>query len=160
MAEKLPEEIKKIINDESTVAVLSAVEQDGNPYAQVAHKIAVKDDGRIAVHQLLEKSQLQKNLVYSIWFSKKVSLVLAAKNGERFHLYLKPYQAVIAGREFTKEYIKVLAEYGNDADLSTIWLFDVESFASAKYSDERAKEKAEHPYLYHMDKVAKEEYRA
>lgn len=157
MTEKITEEIKNIINDKRTLAVLSAVGKDGNPYAQAAHKIAVKDDGRIAVHQLLEKSQLQKNLVYSIWFSKKVSLLLTSKDGKQFHLYLKPYQAVVAGREFTKEYKKVLAEYGPDSDLSTIWLFDVESFASANYSDEKAREKEEHPYLYHMDKIVKGE---
>lgn len=160
MAITLTDELKDIISDAQTVAVISAVGKDGNPYAQVPHKIAVCADGRLSVHQLLEKSQLQKNLVYSLWFSKQVSLVLAAKDGRRFHLYLKPYQALIAGREFTREYKAVLAEFGQDADLSTVWLFDVESFASATYADERAQEREAYPYLYHLDRIAKEEFRA
>lgn len=160
MAIALSDELKAIIGDFSTVAVISAVGKNGNPYSQVPHKISVREDGRIAVHQLLEKSQLQKNLVYSLWFSKKVSLVIGAKDGRKFHLYLTPYQALVAGREFTKEYESVLAEFGEDADLSTVWLFDVDSYASATYKDEHAQEKAEHPYLYHMDHIVKEEFRA
>lgn len=160
MAEKLNDDVKKILTDPATVAVISAVGKDGNPYSQVPHKIGLWEDGRISVHQLLEKSPLQKNLVYSLWFDKRVSLLLAAKDGSSYHLYLKPYQALVAGRDFTREYQQVLAEFGEDADLSTVWLFDVESAVSASYADEQAAEKKDHPYLYHMDHIAKEEYRA
>ncbi|MCR5724345.1 MAG: hypothetical protein K6G80_04570 [Treponema sp.] len=160
MAEKLTDELKHILTAPDTLAVISAVGKDGNPYSQVPHKIGLWEDGRISVHQLLEKSLLQKNLVYSLWFDRQVSLVLAAKDGSSYHLYLKPYQALVAGREFTREYQQVLSEFGPDSDLSTVWLFDVEAVASASYRDERAKEREEHPYLYHLDHIVKEEYRA
>ena len=155
MAEKVSEEIKALLGDPATVAVISAVGKDGNPYAQVPHKIALGEDGRIAVYQLLEKSPLQKNLVYSLWFSRRVSLVLAAKDGRRFHLFLTPYQALVAGRDFTREYQQVLADFGPEADLSTVWLFDLESVVSSSYREEQAREREAHPYLYHLDHIAK-----
>ncbi len=160
MAEKVSEEIKALLGDPATVAVISAVGKDGTPYSQVPHKIGLWEDGRISVHQLLEKSLLQKNLVYSLWFDKRVSLLLAAKDGSSYHLYLKPYQALVAGRDFTREYQQVLVDFGPEADLSTVWLFDLESVVSSSYREEQAREREAHPYLYHLDHIAKEEYRA
>ncbi len=159
MSIKISDDIKKIIEDKQSVAVVSAIGKNGFPYSQKTHKILVKDNGQIAIYELLEKSQIQKNLVFSLWFSKEVSLLVVTSQGKSFYFTLKPYRALEAGHEFTNEYNKILSEFGSDADLSTVWLFDVENIEETTYEVEHEKEKKEHPYLYHMDHIVKEEFR-
>ena len=151
MAFELTEEIKKIINDKTTVAVISAVGKNGNPYSAVSSKLEIRQDGRLGFYSLLEASQIQKNLVYSIWFDKEVSISLIASDGRNFQLYAKPYQALIAGQEFEKAYEQSLVDFGEDADLSTVWLLDVVSVKESTYRVEKENQKKEHPYLGHYD---------
>ena len=151
MAYELTEEIKEIINDKNTIAVVSAIGKNGNPYSAVSNKLEVRKDGRLGFYSLLETSQIQKNLVYSIWFDKKVSISLISKDGRNFQLYVKPYQALIAGREFEAAYETAIAEFGEDADLSTVWLLDLVSAKESTYKVEKEIEKKEHPYLGHYD---------
>lgn len=151
MAFELTDELKNIITDKSTVAVISAVGKNGNPYSAVSNKIEIRNDGRIGFYSLLESSQIQKNLVFSIWFDKEVSLSLIAKDGRNFQLYAKPYQALIAGRDFEVAYETALQEFGEDTNLSTVWLLDVVSAKESTYKVEKEIQKKEHPYLMHYD---------
>ena len=153
MAFELTEELKEIINNKSTVAVVSAVGKNGNPYSAVGLKLEIRKDGRLGLYSLLETSQLQKNLVFSIWFDKEVSISLIAKDGRNFQLYVKPYQALIAGREFEAAYETAIAEFGEDADLSTVWLLDLVSAKESTYKVEKEIEKKAHPYLGHYDHI-------
>lgn len=97
---------------------------------------------------------MQKNLVYSIWFEKEVSLSLLGKNGEIYRVSAKPYQALIAGHRFEEAYINAQEEFGEETDLSTVWLLDVTAVEDDTY--EAAREK-EHPYLMHMDHIYRKE---
>lgn len=151
MAFELTEEIKNIINDKNTIAVVSAIGKNGNPYSAVSSKLEIRKDSRLGFYSLLETSQIQKNLVYSIWFDKEVSISLISKDGRNFQIYAKPYQALIAGREFEVAYEQSLVEFGEDTDLSTVWLLDVVSAKESTYKVAKEIEKREHPYLGHYD---------
>ncbi len=153
MAFELSEEIKNIVNDGSTVAVISAVGKNGNPYSAVSKKLEAREDGRLGFYSLLETSQIQKNLVYSIWFDKDVSISLIAKNGRNFQLYAKPYQALIAGQDFVAAYENAQKEFGEDTDLSTVWLLDVVSAKESTYQIEKEIQQKEHPFLGHYDHI-------
>lgn len=48
--------------------------------------LKVLDDGTLAFYELLETSQTQKNLVYSIWFNKYVSVTVVTKDGRSYQL--------------------------------------------------------------------------
>lgn len=156
MAEQLSKEIIDAINDKNSIVVLSAVGKDGNPYSEVGVKVKVRDDGRIAYYELLESSQTQKNLVYSIWNDREVSIIVAASNQKNYLIQGKPYRALIAGREFEKEYVEAEAEFGKDTDLSTVWLIDVTDYSENTYREGRKRERQEHPLLMHLDHIFKE----
>lgn len=156
MSLHITEEVKEIINDKETVAVISAVGKNGNPFSEVSKKLTIWKDERIAYYELLESSQLQKNLVYSLWFDKEIIISLIGKNGKNYSVIGKPYQALIAGHEFEAEYIEAQEEFGERTDLSTVWLIDVISITEDTYEVAKTKEEREHPYLMHMDHIYKE----
>jgi hypothetical protein len=156
VAAKLSNEIIAAINDSASVIVLSATGKDGSPYSEQAVKVQVREDGRIAWYELLESSQTQKNLVYSIWNDREVSILVSAPDRKNYLILGKPYRALMAGREFEREYVDVQKEFGSDTDLSTVWLIDVVSYSENTYSEGRKREKEEHPLLMHLDHIFKE----
>lgn len=157
MSLDITEEIEKIINDKETVSVISAVGKNGNPVSQVGKKLTLWEDGRIAYYEFLESSQLQKNLVYSIWFGKEIIISLIGKDGKNYSVVGKPYQALIAGHVFEAEYEKTQEEFGEKTDLSTVWLIDIVRVTEDTYEVAKEREEKEHPYLMHMDHIYKEE---
>ena len=84
------EKIEKLLEEKETISVISAVGKNGNPISQVGRKLTMWGKGRIAYYEFLESSQMQKNLVYSIWFEKEVSLSLLGKNGEIYRVSANP----------------------------------------------------------------------
>ncbi len=60
--------IRELLADKRAIVVISAVGQDGNPYTEVSRKLVLNESGRLEYYEFLETSQLQKNLVYSLWF--------------------------------------------------------------------------------------------
>lgn len=151
----LSEELKQVINDPASRVILSAVGKNGQICSELGIKVRTDENGRIRFYELLESSQMQKHLVYSLWFDKKVTLLVI--NGARnFHITGTIYQAVIAGYEFESEYEAILNEVDQDADLSTVWLIDVEDWQENTYQEARERQKREHPLLMHMDHIYKE----
>lgn len=151
------EKIEKLLEEKETISVISAVGKNGNPISQVGRKLTMWGNGRIAYYEFLESSQMQKNLVHSIWFEKEVSLSLLGKNGEIYRVSAKQYQALIAGHRFEEAYINAQEEFGEETDLSTVWLLDVTAVEDDTYEAAREKEKKEHPYLMHMDHIYRKE---
>lgn len=146
---------QELIKQEGNQVIISAVGKDGTPYSEAGVKVRVNADGRLAYYELLESSQMQKNLVYSLWFNKKVSLTVLDRTGRNYHLGGRIYRAWISGRDFEEEYVKILEEQGKDADLSTIWLIDVVEFTETSYPAARERERKEHPYMMHWDHIYK-----
>lgn len=149
----LQEEIKKIIEDKESIVAVSAVGKSGNPYTEISKKLVSREDGRLAYYELLESSQLQKNLVFSLWFNKEISISVIAKDRKNYTITGKPYRAIIAGHEFEEQYVRAQEEFGEKTDLSTVWLIDVTGFWEDTYEAAKQREEEEHPYLMHMDQI-------
>lgn len=156
MENKQIENIRQEIEEKGALVILSAVGSDGNPYSEVGVKVKFNDKKQIVYYQYLETSQLQKNLVNSIWFNKKLSIVVIAKDGRNYHITAKPDRTIIAGHIFEQAYEEALCEYGADTDLSALWLIDIEKITENTYAAARTREILEHPLLMHLDHLYKE----
>lgn len=143
---------ENIVSKPGNTVIISAVGKDGIPYSGVALKTEIKN-GKLAYYELLESSQMQKNLVYSLWFNKAVSVLIIDSDGKNYQLKGKVYRAWMAGRDFEEEYVKILKEQGAEADLSTIWLIEIEDSLETTYDAGRIREKTEHPYMMHWDHI-------
>ncbi|MHB8062397.1 MAG: pyridoxamine 5'-phosphate oxidase family protein [Ruminiclostridium sp.] len=156
MSIKLSDEIVKAIKDEHSIKVLASNDKDGIPHVTVKNTLTLLDDGRIIYYELLESSQTQRNLVYSIWFKKQVAINVITKDAKSYLIKGTPYKAVIAGQQFEKAYLEVQDKVGKDIDLSTIWIIEPEEAHEETFAVRREIIEKDHPYVLHLDRIAKE----
>jgi hypothetical protein len=155
----LSPETRTAIGAIDSVKVVATVGKEGIPHAVVKDSLTLLDDGTIAFYELLETSQTQKNLVYSIWFNKPVSITVLTKEGRSYQVKGLPKKAVVAGQRFTEAYIDVQNRLGPDIDLSALWLIAPSEEREQTFLVRRQIEEAAHPYEIHVDRIAKEEFK-
>ncbi|MDR2089615.1 MAG: hypothetical protein LBP73_09700 [Clostridiales Family XIII bacterium] len=159
MAIVLTKKAAAALRSPETVKLIATVGKEGEPHVAVKDTLTLLPDGTIAFYELIETSKTQKNLVYSLWFSKRVSVLTVARDGESHLIKGVPYRAVTAGGAFLEAYEDVQKRYGPDADLSAIWLIPPEWERENTLAVRRAEEEIAHPYEIHMDRIAKEALR-
>lgn len=159
MSVQLTEEIKQAIYDKDSIKVVATISKEGVPHVTAKGSLTVDEEGRIKFLELLEKSQTQRNLVYSIWFDKKVAINIITADKRSYQIKGVPYKAITTGHVFQEAYIDVQNRLGKDIDLSAIWLIDVEEAYEETFAVKREQLETEFPYELHVDRLAKEEYR-
>lgn len=158
MGFQFSDEIEQAILDKDSVVVIGSISKEGLPHVTVKNTVFL-EDGRIGFYELLEKSQTQKNLVYSLWFDKTVSINIITKDRKSYQIKGIPYKAIVSGHKFIEAYINVQKTLGNDIDLSAIWLININSVEEETFSAKRSELEAEFPFEVHLDRLIKEEFR-
>ncbi len=151
MAVILNDEIKALLLEKTTVKAIATVDREGNPHVAYKGSLHINDEGNLEFYELLESSQTNKNMVWSIWFKKTVAVNILGKDGTSYQMKGVPRKAVIAGREFQRHYNLVQEKYG-DMDLSTVWIIEPEEVVEESFKKRRAAEEKEHPILGHLDR--------
>ncbi|MCR5250571.1 MAG: pyridoxamine 5'-phosphate oxidase family protein [Lachnospiraceae bacterium] len=159
MSVQLEKKIIEAINDPASVKVIATVSKDGVVHVTPKGSITVDEEGRIRFLELLEKSQTQKNLVYSIWFDKYVAINIITADKKSYLIKGKTLKTVNSGKEFQDEYVAVQKKLGYDIDLSAIWFVDVEEVSEQTFEVRREILETAYPYEKHVDRFAKDEYR-
>jgi hypothetical protein len=159
MAFALSSEARTAIEAADSVKVVATAGKEGIPHVVVKDSLTLLKDGTIAFYELLETSQTQKNLVYSIWFNKLVAITVLTKDGRSYQVKGIPKKAVIAGKKFTEAYIDVQNRLGPDIDLSALWLITPSEEREQTFLVRRQIEETAHPYEIHVDRIAKEAFR-
>jgi hypothetical protein len=159
MAFSLSREAAKSILAEDSVKIVATVGKKGIPHAVIKDSVTLLPDGTLAFYELIETSQTQKNLVYSIWFNKPVAVTVLTKDGKSYQIKGIPQKAVIAGRRFLDAYADVQRALGEDIDLSALWLITPSEEREETFLVRREIEEAAHPYEIHVDRIVKEEYK-
>lgn len=154
MAVQLSEEIITLFKDLDTVKILSTVDQDGNPHATVKQTLSIGEDGNLFYLELLESSKTNRNLVRSIWFNRKATVIVKGKTGKSYQIKGTPVQNIIAGPIFQKNYNEIRERLG-DVDLASIWVIRPEEIIDQTYRIRKETEEAVHPYFLHLDRLAK-----
>lgn len=154
MAVQLTEELVRLFNEQETVKILSTVDQDGNPHATVKQTLSIDEDGNLFYLELLESSRTNQNLVRSIWFNRKVTVIIKGKAGESYQIKGTPVRNIITGPIFQKHYIEIRERLGN-VDLAAVWVIRPEEIINQTYQARRETEETNHPYFTHLDRLAK-----
>jgi hypothetical protein len=160
MAFLLSQAAQDALRSTESVKLVATIGKDGTPHVTEKGTLTLRDDGRIAFYEFIETSQTNKNLVFSIWFSKVVAITALTKYGKSFLIKGKPYKTVIAGQEFLSAYADAQQRFGKDTDLSAVWLIDPEWEREETFSVRRNEEETAHPYELHIDRIIKEEYKS
>lgn len=148
----LSDELKNIINDTETLKVIATVNRDGIPHVAYKGSIHVEED-EIVFYDLIQSSQVNKNLVNSIWFDGKIAINILSKDKRSFLIIGKAVRSVTAGRNFEKIYVDLQEKKGREVDLSAIWYIEPISVREETYEKRREQEEEKYPYIRHLDRV-------
>jgi len=159
MSIQLSDEVINAIKDPQSVKVMATISKEGIPHVTAKGSLTVDDNGRIRFLELLEKSQTQKNLVYSIWFDKIVAVNVITQDKKSYQIKGKIYKTINSGREFQDAYVATQEKYGYDIDVSAIWLVDVDEVTEETFAARRDELETKYPYELHVDRLAKDELR-
>lgn len=154
MSVELSKEIIEAFAEKNTIKALATVDKHGLPYVVYKGSLHINEDGKIELYEILESSQNNSNLVYSIWFDKTASVNLLTADRKSYQIKLKPIKSITSGRYFENVY-NTIRSGGRDIDLGAIWQFEAveikeETFAVRVQEDEEA-----YPLLKHIDRLLK-----
>jgi hypothetical protein len=149
MAIKLDETVKALLENTGAVKVLASIDKNGMPHVTFKDSIRLNSGGNLEYDEIIESSQTNKNLVFSIWFNKQVAINVLGPDKTSFQIKGIPVKALIYGKKFEERYNKLKAEKG--LDLSTIWIIEPHIIIEETFAARRAYEDARHPLLRHLD---------
>lgn len=151
MAVVLSENIVNLLRDRETKKVLATVDKNGVPNVAFKGSITVNENGELEVVELLETSQTNKNLTYSLWFDKLVAITIWGKDGENYEIKGVPVKVHIDGPYFEKKYREALKRNSNN-DISGVWIIRPEAVRDQTYARRKQEQDEKYPILGHLDK--------
>ncbi|MDR1164062.1 MAG: pyridoxamine 5'-phosphate oxidase family protein [Candidatus Accumulibacter sp.] len=154
MSIPLSAETIELLGDPDTLKVLTTVDTNGSPHAVVKKSLHTADDGTIHFLEIFEASVSHRNLTASIWFDRKVSILLFGKEGRQTQIKGRPVKCHISGPVFLDHYARVRERLG-DVDLAGVWVVEPEEVIDESFAVRKAQYRAEHPDFIHLDRIAK-----
>jgi hypothetical protein len=149
---KIDKKLADVINRSSTVKAIGTISKDGIPHVVYKGSIHVNEDGKILLYELLESSRNGQNLVYSIWFDKKVVISVLDEEKNSYEILGHPERCITCGKEFEEVYKKLRQDRG-DVDLSAIWFIQPEEIKNESYPVRKQEEETDYPIICHLDRL-------
>lgn len=151
MAGILTEEVKAAIADKDTLKSIATIDKNGIPHVVYKGSLHVDSDDNLEFYDILESSKINQNLVYAIWFGKKVAVHILTSDKKSYEIIGSPVKSVTSGREFEEVY-KNLLERNPNGDLNAIWTIEPESIREETFSVRVQESARDYPVLGHLDK--------
>lgn len=147
----LPKEVIRLLQDPQTRKTLATVDENGVPHVACKESMIVLDSGEIAYAEELESSQVNKNMVRSIWFDKMVAVSVVGK-GMTYQIRGKPYKCLITGPLFKEFLLRAREKDGPDADIQSVWLITPEKVFNESLAQRIQEEEEKRPFFNkHLD---------
>jgi hypothetical protein len=108
----------------------------------------------VQVLELLETSRTNRNLVRSIWYDRRVAILLKGQDGRSFQIKGLPVRAHVSGPVFQKHYSEVRARLG-DVALAAVWVIRPDEVLDETPDVRRKEEQAAHPSFTHLDRLVR-----
>lgn len=154
MAVELSSEIIESINAPGSVKVLASKDRHGEVHVVAKGSIFVTEEGKIGYLELLESSQTNKNLIYSLWFEQKVAINIITEDRRSYQIKGIPVKSLVFGSEF-EEYYKRVVEWDANNDLAAVYFIEPVEVIEQTYPVRRKEENEKHPLYVHLDRLAK-----
>lgn len=153
MAIELNDKVKALLKDKTSKKALATVDKNGEVHVVFKGSLTVNDDGKLEVLEVLETSQTNKNLTYSIWFNKKVAVNVLGEDGSSYEIKGIASKYILAGPEFEKRY-KEIRKRNPKADLAGIWIIDPTDIKEETFAVRLQEEIDNYPIIGHLDRDA------
>src|SRR5690349_2423960 len=82
MAVALDQETRDLLADPTTIGIIATTDGEGSPQVSVSRYLKADEEGRLVHLELLESSPTTRNLLRSLWFDRKVAVLLQGKEGQ------------------------------------------------------------------------------
>lgn len=153
MADILNNKVKELLKAKESKKALATVDKQGEVHVVFKGSLTVDDAGNLIFLELLETSQTNRNLTYSIWFDKKVAVNVLGNDGTSFEIRGIPERVILTGPEFEEKYKEVRA-HNPKADLSGIWIIKPTDVREETFTVRLQDEIDNYPIIGHMDRDA------
>lgn len=153
MSYPLSEEIKTAINAPESWKSIASVSADGALHLVYKQSLHVNEDGDLEFYEFIESSQNNKNMVNSIWFEQPVAINILTADRRSFEIHGIAKKALIAGAKFEQIYEEQIAN--GHADLSTVWIIEVQDISEKTLKKRVEEELKAHPHFRHLDQLLK-----
>jgi|GEM_PF-1837343 hypothetical protein len=107
-------EIEPLIQDKSSLKIIAAASAEGVVHAAPKGTLHVDEDGNLQYVELFEASKSYRNITASLWFNKKVAVLIIGEDQRAFEITGDVKSILISGRKFEKLYRKLQEEKGFD----------------------------------------------
>lgn len=151
MGKILSEKVVALLRDKNTKKVLATIDKNGIPNVAFKGTITVNENGDLEVIELLETSQTNKNLTYSLWFRKYVAITIWGEGGEAYEIKGVPVKVYIDGPYYEEKYKEALARNSAN-DISGVWIIEPAEVRNQTYALRKKEQDEKYPILGHLDK--------
>jgi hypothetical protein len=150
MSEIITEEIKKALAAPGTLKSVATVDKTGVPHVVYKGSLHLDKDDNFEFYDILEDSKVNENLIYAIWFGKKVSVHILTEDKKSYEFIGHPEKSVTSGREFEKVYEQLL-ERNPNGGLNAIWTIVPETVREETFAVRLEQSRKDNPILQHLD---------
>jgi len=148
--------VAELINRQDTLKIVVSVDGDGCPHAVPKGTLRATDTGLLEYAELLESSRSYRNVTGSIWFGRKVAVLVvgAPTEGGRaaFEITGRVERILVAGAKFEDVY-RILAE-SRGFDVAAVVTIVPQSVEDMGAGNKIAEQEKSHPFFTHLDRLA------
>lgn len=147
-------DVVSLLASPGTAKVLATTGEDGTPHLTFSDDFYVAEDGRLLYLEFEEYSATNRNLVRSIWFSKRLTVQLRSAEGRAFQLHGVPWKALIGGPLYEQYYV-LGRQQGRPTGLSTVWVINVDHVSDETPAVRALRDGDGRIPLVHLDSIAR-----
>lgn len=152
MAVEINKEIRELLKDKQTIKALATIDKTGKPHVSFKGSIDIDEEGNLYFLEVLESSQTNKNLTYSIWFDRYVAITVYGTDKRSWQIKGIPQKVHISGPLFEEKYTQIV-ERTPGADLAGVWVIRPEEIREETFAVRLQEQKEKHPIIGHLDQL-------
>jgi len=153
--EELLQQVKNIVADSGSLKIVSTLNENGSIHSAPKGSLKVNAAGQLEYVEVLESSSSYKNVVRSLWFDKKVTVLVIGAEKRSYEITGNIKRILTSGRYFENSYNAILEKIGHG--IAAVIQIDIESVNDFDISKRIERQEREHFFFTHLDRLAVQE---
>lgn len=150
--DELLRQVKDAASDAGSLKIVSALNGDGTIHSAPKGTLTVNAAGQLEYLEVLESSASYKNVVRSLWFDKKVTVLVIGSDRKAYEIVGTVRRILTAGRQYEDAYKTFLEKRGHG--IAAVIQIDIESVSDMAVSNGMERQEREHFFFTHLDRLA------
>jgi len=153
--DELLQQVQNIVADSSSLKIVSALNENGTIHSAPKGSLKVNASGQLEYIEVLESSSSYKNVIRSLWFDKKVTVLVISADKRTYEIIGNVKRILTSGRYFEDAYNSFLEKRGRG--IAAVIQIEVESINDLDISKRIERQEREHFFFTHLDRLAVQE---